>query len=45
VQPAHWLRWPRIESEWFLAHYFDSCNVQAWTAAAILYLASLLLYG
>jgi len=45
VQPAHWLRWPRIESEWFLAHYFNSCNVQAWTAAAIIYLTSLLLYG
>ena len=45
VQPSRWLRWPRIESEWFLAQYVYACNVQAWTAAAMLYLASLLLYG
>jgi hypothetical protein len=38
VQPSRWLRSPRIEQEWFLADYF-----QAWTAAAILYLTSLLL--
>ena len=43
VQPSRWLRSPRIEQEWFLADYFHACNVQAWTAAAILYLTSILL--
>jgi glycogen debranching enzyme len=43
VQPSRWLRSPRIEQEWFLADYFHACNVQAWTAAAILYLTSLLM--
>ena len=45
VQPARWLRWPRIEQDWFLADYFRACNVQAWTAAAILYLTSLLIHS
>ena len=44
VQPSRWLRSPRIEQDWFLADYFHACNVQAWTAAAILYLTSTLLY-
>jgi len=43
VQPSRWLRSPRIEQEWFLADYFYACSVQAWTAAAILYLTSMLL--
>jgi len=43
VQPSRWLRSPRIEQEWFLADYFHACNVQAWTAAAILYLTSMLM--
>ena len=45
VQPARWLRFPRIEQEWFLADYFQACSVQAWTAAATLYLVAMLLYG
>lgn len=44
VQPARWLRFPRIEHEWFLADYFYACSVQAWTAAATLYLVAILLY-
>ena len=44
VQPSRWLRFPRIEHEWFLADYFYACNVQAWTAAATLYLVAMLLY-
>lgn len=44
VQPSRWLRWPRIEAEWFLAQYFYACKVQAWTAAAMLCLTSILLY-
>lgn len=43
VQPSRWLRSPRIQQEWFLADYFHACNVQAWTAAAILYLTSMLM--
>lgn len=41
VQPSRWIRSHRIEQEWFLADYFYACSVQAWTAAAILYMASL----
>ncbi len=44
VQPSHWVRSHHIDQEWFLADYFDACGVQAWTAAAILYMTSLLLY-
>lgn len=44
VQPARWVRSHHIEQEWFLADYFNACGVQAWTAAAILSLAALLLY-
>ena len=44
VQPARWIRSHHIEQEWFLADYFNACGVQAWTAAAILSLAALLLY-
>ncbi|HEY6540123.1 MAG TPA: amylo-alpha-1,6-glucosidase, partial [Ktedonobacteraceae bacterium] len=44
VQPARWIRSHHIEQEWFLADYFYACGVQAWTAAAILSLSSLLLY-
>jgi glycogen debranching enzyme len=44
VQPSRWIRSPRIEQEWFLADYIYACNVQAWTAAAILHMTSMLLY-
>jgi glycogen debranching enzyme len=44
VQPSHWVRSHQIDQEWFLADYFDACGVQAWTAAAILYMTSMLLY-
>lgn len=43
VQPSRWVRSHRIEQEWFLADYFCACGVQAWTAAAILYMTSMLL--
>lgn len=43
VQPARWLRSHRIDQEWFLADYFRSSAVQAWTAAAILYLTAMLM--
>lgn len=45
VQPSRWIRSHRIEQEWILADYFYACKVQAWTAAAILYLSSMLLNG
>lgn len=44
VQPSRWIRSHRIEQEWFLADYFYACSVQAWTAGAILYMTSMLLY-
>ena len=44
VQPSRWVRSHHIEQEWFLADYFYACGVQAWTAAAILYMTSMLLY-
>jgi glycogen debranching enzyme len=44
VQPSRWVRSHHIEQEWFLADYFYACGVQAWTAAAILYMTSTLLY-
>jgi glycogen debranching enzyme len=43
-QPG-WIRSHRIEQEWFLADYFQACNTQAWTAAAVLYFTSMLLDG
>lgn len=43
VQPSRWIRFPRVEQEWFLADYFYACNVQAWTAAAVLSFVSMLL--
>jgi glycogen debranching enzyme len=42
LQPAH-IRLPRLDHGWMLIDYFESCNVQAWTAAGILYLTTLLL--
>ena len=43
VQPSRWIRSHRIEQDWFLADYFRACDVQAWTAAAILYFTALLI--
>jgi len=36
------VRLPKLDHRWMLIDYFEACNVQAWTAAGILYLASLL---
>ena len=44
AQPSRWVRSHHIEQEWFLADYFYACWVQAWTAAAILFMTSMLLY-
>ncbi|MGH2496438.1 MAG: amylo-alpha-1,6-glucosidase [Ktedonobacteraceae bacterium] len=44
VQPSRWIRSHHIEQEWFLADYLYACDVQAWTAAAILFMTSMLLY-
>jgi glycogen debranching enzyme len=43
LSPAH-IRLPKLDYEWMLVDYFQACNVQAWTAAGIIYLASLLLF-
>jgi glycogen debranching enzyme len=43
VQPSRWIRSHYIEQDWFLADYFYACDVQAWTAAAILYFTALLM--
>jgi glycogen debranching enzyme len=43
VQPSRWIRSHHIEQEWFLADYFYACDVQAWTAAAVLYFTALLM--
>jgi glycogen debranching enzyme len=43
VQPSSWIRSHRIDHEWFLADYYHACKVQAWTAAATLYLSSMFL--
>lgn len=42
VQPSSWIRSHRIEQDWFLADYFRACEVQAWTAGAVLYFTALL---
>jgi len=42
VIPARWIRDPKINREWLLADYPQSCSVQAWTAAAMLYFTALL---
>lgn len=43
VQPSRWIRSHHIGQEWFLADYFRACEVQAWTAAAILYFTALVM--
>lgn len=42
VIPSRWIREPHLEREWLLADYPQSCTIQAWTAAAILYFTALL---
>lgn len=41
VTPSRWIREPRINREWLLADYPQSCSIQAWTAAAMLYFCAL----
>jgi glycogen debranching enzyme len=41
LSPSH-IRLPKLDHQWLLIDYFEACSVQAWTAAAIIYLASLL---
>ena len=41
VLPSQVIRAPRIQSPWALVDYRQACSVQAWTAAAILYMVSL----
>lgn len=43
LSPSHHIRLPKLEHEWVLVDYFEACNVQAWTAAAMIYMTSLLL--
>lgn len=42
LSPSH-IRLPKLEQEWVLVDYFEACSVQAWTAAAMIYMTSLLL--
>ncbi|HEY1352553.1 MAG TPA: hypothetical protein VGF67_23280 [Ktedonobacteraceae bacterium] len=42
LSPTH-IRLPRLDRGCLLLDYFESCDVQAWTAAGILYLTTLLL--
>ena len=42
LSPSH-IRLPRLDHEWILIDYFEACSVQAWTAAAMIYMTSLLL--
>ncbi|GCE19037.1 amylo-alpha-1,6-glucosidase [Dictyobacter kobayashii] len=41
VLPSQVIRAPHIQQLWALVDYRQACNVQAWTAAAILYMVSL----
>lgn len=43
VLPTALIRLPKLSEEWALVDYYQSTTIQAWTAAAMLYLASLLL--
>lgn len=43
LSPEH-VRLPKLDHQWMLVDYFEACAVQAWTAAGILYLATLLLW-
>lgn len=43
VLSPSYIRLPKLEHEWVLVDYFEACSVQAWTAAAMIYMTSLLL--
>lgn len=43
VLPTSRIRLPKLNQEWALVDYFQSTTIQAWTAAAMIYLSSLLL--
>ncbi|GCE26685.1 hypothetical protein KDA_21690 [Dictyobacter alpinus] len=43
VLPSQVIRAPQIQQLWALVDYRQACNVQAWTAAATLYMVSLFL--
>jgi glycogen debranching enzyme len=43
VLPSERIRAPRLAEKWALVDYYQSTTIQAWTAAGVLYLASLLL--
>lgn len=43
VLSPSFIRFPKLEHEWVLVDYFEACSIQAWTAAAMIYMTSLLL--
>lgn len=43
--PTSRIRLPRLTEDWALVDYYESTTIQAWTAAGMIYLSSLLLYG
>lgn len=43
VLPSSRIRLPRLTEEWALVDYYQSTTIQAWTAAGMIYLSSLLL--
>lgn len=45
VLPSSRIRLPKLSQEWALVDYYGSTTIQAWTAAGMIYLSSLLLYG
>ncbi|HEX7735705.1 MAG TPA: hypothetical protein VF458_12625 [Ktedonobacteraceae bacterium] len=45
VLPASRIRLPKLAQDWALVDYYQSTTIQAWTAAGMIYLASLLLYS
>ncbi len=45
VLSPSYVRLPKLDHQWMLVDYFEACAVQAWTAAGILYLTSLLRFS
>jgi glycogen debranching enzyme len=45
VMPASHIRLPQVTQEWALVDYLQATTIQAWTAAGMIYLTSLLLHG
>ncbi len=41
VLPSAWIRSPRLAQPYVLVDYYYASSIQAWTAAATLYLVSL----